>query len=162
MTANLVREWIAFSLRMQTVPKTRLRPVIESIPMPGQASSTPAVVNWVETLQTHTLKGQIKMIVAVFRSRLNDAVREKYEALAARLSGVVKDTPGYISHKSFTAADGERVTIVEFASDEGLLAWAVHPEHVEAKILGRKSLFSEYRIQICHVQRDSADRHSTS
>jgi heme-degrading monooxygenase HmoA len=34
--------------------------------------------------------------------------------------------------------------------------WATHAEHVEAKKNGRKRFFSEYRVQICSVQRDSA------
>lgn len=98
------------------------------------------------------------MIITVFRSRLNTQTQEEYQRWAARMSELVKDVRGYISHKGFTAADGERVTIVEFASEEGLRAWATHPEHVAAKKLGRDSFFSDYRVQICTVQRDSADR----
>lgn len=98
------------------------------------------------------------MIITVFRSRLKTQTQEEYQRWAARMSELVKDVPGYISHKGFTAADGERVTIVEFVSEEGLRVWATHPEHVAAKKLGRDSFFSDYRVQICTVQRDSADR----
>ncbi len=34
------------------------------------------------------------------------------------MSALAKAMPGYISHKGFVAEDGERVTIVEFESDE--------------------------------------------
>ena len=64
--------------------------------------------------------------------------------------------PGYVSHKGFVAADGERVTVVEFDAEEGLRAWATHPEHVAAKKQGRASLYSEYKIQVCQVLRGSA------
>lgn len=61
-------------------------------------------------------------------------------------------------HKGFQAADGERVTIVEFASEEGMRIWVSHPEHVAAKRLGRGAFFSGYHVQLCQLLRDSADR----
>lgn len=98
------------------------------------------------------------MIVTVFRSRLNAESQDAYQRSAARMSELAKGMPGYVSHKGFTAADGERVTIVEFESEESLRAWAMHPEHVEAKKMGRQAFFSEYRVQVCSVMRDSANR----
>ena len=98
------------------------------------------------------------MIIAVFRSRLNEQVQEEYAHWAARMSELAGQVPGYISHKGFTAADGERVTIVEFEDEAGMRAWATHPEHVAAKKLGRDTFFADYRVQVCSVQRDSADR----
>ncbi|MES2018520.1 MAG: hypothetical protein V4484_18680 [Pseudomonadota bacterium] len=64
-------------------------------------------------------------------------------------------TPGHVAHKGFTATDGERVTIVEFDSEQGMRLWAAHPEHVAAKKMGRASFFSEYSVQICQLQRTS-------
>jgi heme-degrading monooxygenase HmoA len=89
------------------------------------------------------------MLVTVFRSRLNVGVQHEYGEWAARMSALVKAIPGYVSHKGFAAEDGERVTIVEFATAEGMRLWATHPEHVEAKRKGRNSFFQEYRVQIC-------------
>lgn len=100
------------------------------------------------------------MIVTVFRSRLSAESQDEYKQSAARMSMLAKTIPGHISHKGFTADDGERVTIVEFESEEGLRIWATHPEHVEAKKQGRSLFFSEYRVQVCNVLRDSADRPS--
>lgn len=98
------------------------------------------------------------MLVTVFRSRLNPATHEEYQRWAVRMSELAAQIPGYISHKGFQAADGERVTIVEFASEEGMRIWASHPEHVAAKRLGRQAFFSEYRVQVCQLLRDSAER----
>ena len=58
--------------------------------------------------------------------------------------------------------DGERVTIVEFESAEAQRAWSLHPEHVEAKKKGRASFYTEYRVQICTVERDSGVVPSTN
>jgi heme-degrading monooxygenase HmoA len=95
------------------------------------------------------------MVLTVFRSRLRPEAND-YPDLAARMSELAKRMPGYIAHKSFTAEDGERVTLVEFESEEAQRAWRVHPEHVEAQRKGRQAFYSEYRLQICSVQRETS------
>ncbi len=69
------------------------------------------------------------------------------------MSELAKTMPGYISHKGFVADDGERVTLVEFESEAAQRAWAMHPEHLVAQRKGRQDFYSEFRIQICTVQR---------
>ena len=73
--------------------------------------------------------------------------------LAPRMAAIVRDLPGYRSHKAFTAPDGERLTYVEFEDEASLRAWAKHPEHIQAKRLGRSTFFSEYSFQICETLR---------
>ncbi len=94
------------------------------------------------------------MIVTIFRSRLSPDVQDDYARWAPRMSELAKTMPGYISHKGFVAQDGERVTIVEFETEEAMRAWGAHPEHLEAKRRGRSAFFSEFRIQVCRVQRE--------
>jgi len=95
------------------------------------------------------------MVVTVFRSRVKPEAEEEYARWAARMGELARRMPGYISHKGFVAADGERVTLVEFESEQAQRAWSMHPEHVEAKKKGRTHFYVEYRIQVCKVQRDS-------
>lgn len=97
---------------------------------------------------------ELFMIVTVFRSRLNPETQEEYGPMAKHMSELVRSIPGYISHKGFTAEDGERVTIVEFESEEALREWRIHPEHAKAKRRGIESFFDDYKIQICSVIRD--------
>ena len=94
------------------------------------------------------------MIVTIFRSRLNPGVQEEYGRMAKHMSELARTIPGYVSHKGFTADDGERVTIVEFESEEALHEWRLHPEHAKAKRRGIQSFFSDYKFQICTVLRD--------
>ena len=94
-------------------------------------------------------------IVTVFRSRVRNETLGEYAPLATRMSELATKMPGYVSHKGFVADDGERVTIVEFESEEAHRAWAQHAEHVEAKKKGRSTFYAEYKIQICAVQRES-------
>jgi heme-degrading monooxygenase HmoA len=93
------------------------------------------------------------MIVTVFRTRLNPGVQEEYSPMAKQMSELAQGISGYISHKGFVADDGERVTIVEFESEEALRAWQIHPEHGKAKRRGIESFFSDYKFQICSVIR---------
>lgn len=95
------------------------------------------------------------MVVTIFRSRLKPEAEAEYVAWAARMSALAASMPGYVSHKGFTAADGERVTIVEFASEEAQRAWRMHPDHVAAQQKGRQDFYAEYRLQVCRVERES-------
>ncbi len=95
------------------------------------------------------------MIVTVFRSRLRPENVEEYYQWAGRMGAIAKTMPGYVSHKSFAAEDGERVTIVEFEDEETQRAWARQADHVEAKKKGRASFYSEFKLQICTVMRES-------
>jgi len=95
------------------------------------------------------------MILTVFRSRLRDDNRDAYNELAPQISALARSMPGYLSHKAFTAEDGERVTIVEFADEASQRAWATQVDHVAAKRRGRAEFYSEYSLQICQVMRDS-------
>jgi len=91
------------------------------------------------------------MIVTVFRSRLNPETLAAYGAVAKHMSELARTMPGYVSHKGFVAEDGERVTIVEFETEDALHQWSVHPDHAKAKRQGIGSFFSEYKFQICSV-----------
>ena len=96
------------------------------------------------------------MIVIVFRSRLRPEAESEYGPWAKRMSALASAMPGYISHKGFVAEDGERLTLVEFESEESVRGWAVQTEHVQAKKLGRQRFYSEYRNQICTLIRETS------
>ena len=96
------------------------------------------------------------MIVTVFRSRLRPELMNEYVEWVAKMNALARTMPGYVSHKGFTAEDGERCTIVEFASEEAHRAWAEHPEHRAAQKLGRQKFYSEYSIHICKALRSNS------
>jgi heme-degrading monooxygenase HmoA len=93
------------------------------------------------------------MIVTIFRSRLRPEHLEEYERYAPRIEALARTMPGFVSIKGYLAADGERVSIVEFDSEEHHNAWRNHPEHREAQRLGREKFYSEFHIQVCRVER---------
>jgi heme-degrading monooxygenase HmoA len=93
------------------------------------------------------------MVVTIFRSRLRPKHQDQYLATAARMRELAEAMPGFISFKTFMAQDGERVSIIEFESEETHEAWRNHPEHRATQKLGRELFYAEYRIQVCTVQR---------
>jgi heme-degrading monooxygenase HmoA len=101
-------------------------------------------------------------IITIFRSRLREEFRGEYEPVAERMLELARAMPGFVAFKTFTAPDGERVSIVEFESEEATIAWRDHPAHRAAQELGRKKFYSEYSIQVCDVMRayGSADAHA--
>jgi len=96
------------------------------------------------------------MVVTIFRNRLKAENQQEYYEWAARMAALAKTMPGYISHKVFTAEDGERATLVEFEDAEGQRAWATNLQQVEAKKKGRADFYTEYKLQVCKVERESA------
>lgn len=94
-------------------------------------------------------------MLVVFRSRLREEDDAKYEALAPRMLTLAQSMPGFVSFKAFSADDGERVSIIEFESEETMRAWREHPEHRRAQEAGRRSFYSEYSVVICRRLRES-------
>lgn len=95
------------------------------------------------------------MIVTVFRSRLRAENSEAFFELADQLVPEAEAMPGFISRKVYHAEDGERVTVIEFESEETHRAWTEHHGHRAAQKLGREQFYSEYTLQICQVLRTS-------
>ena len=95
------------------------------------------------------------MIVTVFRSRLRPGVGADYTALSDRMVELARSMPGFVASKDFTAEDGERVTIVEFANEEGQHAWRTNAEHMTAQRLAREKYYGEYHIQVCTLDHES-------
>jgi heme-degrading monooxygenase HmoA len=89
------------------------------------------------------------MVVILFRSRLARGHDDEYEATAQRMTDLASAMPGFISFKTFGNADGERVSIIEFESEETAAAWRNHPEHRHAQRRGREAFYHSYSIQVC-------------
>ena len=93
-------------------------------------------------------------VVTVFRNRLRPDAHA-YPDHVARMSALARSMPGYVEHKTFTAEDGERVTVVTFADRPSHEAWARHPEHREAQRAGVRDYYEEYSISVGVVDRAS-------
>jgi heme-degrading monooxygenase HmoA len=95
------------------------------------------------------------MIVILFRSRLTDAAGADYEAMDNELDGLVRDNPGFIDAKGYTAADGERLTVVWWRDEESLREWRTLARHRTAQQAGRDRWYEFYRMDVATVTRSS-------
>ncbi|WP_185973627.1 antibiotic biosynthesis monooxygenase family protein [Ferrovibrio terrae] len=102
------------------------------------------------------------MILVAFRSRLRPEATESYAAMAQQIGPLAMAVPGYVAHKAYTAADGERVTLVEYESEDAVKLWARDRQHAAAKKAGHAEFFSWFRVQVCQVlsdrSHDAADK----
>ncbi|MGH7440777.1 MAG: antibiotic biosynthesis monooxygenase family protein [Gemmatimonadales bacterium] len=89
------------------------------------------------------------MVVTIFRSRLRSEHKAEYVEVGRRMFELASAMPGFVAFKTFVADDGERVSIVEFDSQESHDAWRNHPDHRVAQGLGREKFYADYRIQVC-------------
>jgi len=96
------------------------------------------------------------MILGIFRNRLREGAREAYAPVAVRMAELAQAAPGFVSMKTFAAADGERVTVFTFDDLASVDAWRAHAEHREAQRLGRTDFYTHYELVIAEVVRTSA------
>ena len=90
----------------------------------------------------------------IFRSRQRaDIDLAQRQTAGARMYELVTAMPGFLSVKTFTADDGEGLSLVEFENEQTLLAWRDHPEHRAVQERGRMEFFSEYHMDICESRR---------
>jgi heme-degrading monooxygenase HmoA len=97
---------------------------------------------------------EVGQIVTVFRNRLR-ADADAYPEHADRMGALARELPGYVEHKTFTAEDGERVTVVTFADRASHDAWGRHPEHREAQRAGVRDYYEEFSISVGTVDHAS-------
>ncbi|MDN3921720.1 antibiotic biosynthesis monooxygenase family protein [Roseateles violae] len=96
-------------------------------------------------------------LVVIFRSRLRqDADLAALEPLGMRMYELASAMPGFLSYKDFAAADGENLSLVEFADADSLRAWRLHPEHVAVQERARLEFMAEYQIDVCRPERSYA------
>ena len=87
-------------------------------------------------------------VVTVFRSRRRpDAGAAYAESLQAML-GAARRVPGFVDFKSFTADDGEHVSIITFDSLDAHEVWRNDPRHQEVQSRGRSEWYAQYSIQV--------------
>jgi heme-degrading monooxygenase HmoA len=66
---------------------------------------------------------------------------------------LARSMPGLVEVKSFTADDGERVTLATFRDAASHRAWRDHADHRLAQQAGRERLYAEYSVQVCDCTR---------
>jgi heme-degrading monooxygenase HmoA len=94
------------------------------------------------------------MVIVLFRSKLV-ANPEGYEAMSDEMYVLARTMPGFIDVKSYTADDGERLTVVWWEDAETLKHWREQVRHRVAQRQGRQQWYEYYRMEVADVTRIS-------
>jgi heme-degrading monooxygenase HmoA len=96
------------------------------------------------------------MIAVIFEVVPASGQRDRYLDVAAALKDHLVSTPGFISVERFQSlVNPEKVLSLSFWENESAAhTWRNTMVHREAQVLGRKSVFADYRLRIASVVRD--------
>ncbi|MEH6629376.1 MAG: antibiotic biosynthesis monooxygenase [Halopseudomonas aestusnigri] len=96
------------------------------------------------------------MIVMVFEYRVQDYYYEEYLKEAVDLRPHLNEIEGFISIERFESKTepGKFVSIGYFVDEKAVTAWRNTSEHRRVQALGRKKLFTDYRLCMADVSRD--------
>jgi heme-degrading monooxygenase HmoA len=92
-------------------------------------------------------------LVILFRSKLTEQAGEDYQAMNAEMQTLVRQNPGFVDVKSYTAADGERLTVVWWRDEESLAEWRNLMRHREAQNIGRQKWYEYYEVEVATLVR---------
>ena len=93
------------------------------------------------------------MVLALFSFRLRPEARAEFEPMVHRMAELVRTIPGFLSMDLFRSEDGRTLAVPRFESEEALLRWRDHPEHLAAQKKGKEAFFEDYWIDVCSTIR---------
>jgi heme-degrading monooxygenase HmoA len=95
------------------------------------------------------------MLVILFRSKLTAQAGDDYSRMADAMFAHATTFPGFVEVKSFTADDGERLTVVWWQDEETLKVWATDAKHRVAQQAGRDRWYEYYKMDVAQIVRVS-------
>jgi heme-degrading monooxygenase HmoA len=93
------------------------------------------------------------MLVILFRSKLTAPAGEDYSRMADAMFAHATTFPGFVEVKSFTAEDGERLTVVWWQDEDTLKVWATDAKHRAAQQAGRDRWYEYYKMDVAQIVR---------
>lgn len=96
------------------------------------------------------------MIAVIFEVWPKEEHRQGYLELAAELRHHLEEIDGFVSVERFESltAPGKILSLSIWRDEEALAAWRQLHEHRSAQAMGRKRMFSDYRLRVAGVIRD--------
>lgn len=91
------------------------------------------------------------MYVVIFRATVRQLDAE-YSTVAARMRDLALSQFGCIEFHSVTEGVHE-VSLSYWPSENNILAWKAHPEHILAQQAGRERWYKAYSVQVALVER---------
>ncbi len=96
------------------------------------------------------------MVIVLFRSRLTAEAGDDYTAMADEMLARARSMRGFIDFKSFKAADGERLSVIHWESQETMRVWSDDLRHMVAQRLGRERWYDSFHVEVADIVRSYA------
>ena len=91
------------------------------------------------------------VIFTSLRTPVDDA---GYVQTAGDMEALAGQQPGYLGCESGARdADGLGITVSYWASEEAILAWRRHADHLAAQRAGRDTWYRAYELRVARVER---------
>ncbi len=96
------------------------------------------------------------MIAVIFEVWPAPGERDTYLDIAASLRPQLEEIDGFVSIERFEsiATPGKMLSLSFWRDEEAVAAWRALEEHRAAQQVGRKRVFSDYRLRVAAVVRD--------
>lgn len=90
------------------------------------------------------------MFLVIFRNRKRaDIDADAYIHDAVEMEALAEEQPGFLLFRSFTADDGEVLSMSEWADEESATAWAHNADHLVVQRRGRDEYYESYTLYTC-------------
>lgn len=90
------------------------------------------------------------MFLVVFRNRKREDIDvDAYIHDAMEMEALARVQPGFLLFRSYTADDGEVLSMSEWEDEAHAMAWARHAEHLMVQRRGRTQYYESYTLYAC-------------
>ena len=96
------------------------------------------------------------MIAVIFEVWPADGERDHYLDIAADLLPLLREIDGFISVERFQSITepGKMLSLSFWRDEAAIAAWRAMDAHRAAQMVGRESVFRDYRLRVAHILRD--------
>ena len=96
------------------------------------------------------------MMVVIIEFELRAGAEAEFETALQQMQERVKQYDGFPGEAPCSSIENENtfVSLFYWRDRESIKAWRDDPQHVEIQHLGRKKIFSWYKIRVCELERE--------
>ena len=96
------------------------------------------------------------MYLIIFEVYPHSEQRDRYFELAANLREALHQQPGFVHVERFQSLvdEGKILSISCWDSEEAIVNWRNHAEHMIVQEEGKRRIFNSYRLRVVEVKRD--------
>jgi heme-degrading monooxygenase HmoA len=90
--------------------------------------------------------------VVIFTSRRNEQPDDGYAETADRMFALAHEQPGFLGFDT-ARTDGLGITVCYWETEESIVTWKAHADHLAAQREGRARWYDAYELRVARVDR---------